>query len=256
MRVDPFAREDLDCSDFLGGRVRLWQPKTGYRAGIDPVLLAASIPARPGQSVLELGCGAGPALCCLGVRVPGLGLAGVDVQDAYANLAKDNLRENRLDGDIWTSDLTELPADLRQLSFDHVMANPPYFHENRRRSAADAGREAGRAGAVPLEDWVGVASRRLKPQGFATFIQRVERLPELLAAMRMSLGSLELMPLFPREGRGPRLILARGRKGGRADFRFHSGLVLHRGKAHEGDHEHYSDAINAILREGEFLTFL
>jgi tRNA1Val (adenine37-N6)-methyltransferase len=40
---------------FLGGRITLEQPTKGYRAGVDPVLLAASVPARAGQSVLELG---------------------------------------------------------------------------------------------------------------------------------------------------------------------------------------------------------
>ena len=44
---------------FLGGRLMVAQPKTGYRAGVDPVLLAASVPAVRGESVLELGCGVG-----------------------------------------------------------------------------------------------------------------------------------------------------------------------------------------------------
>lgn len=256
MQTEPFAPEALDCSDFLGGRVRLWQPKAGYRAGIDPVLLAASIPAKAGQSVLELGCGAGPALCCLGWRVPGLTLAGVEVQPAYADLAARNLAANHLEGEITLADLLELPSTLRQRSFDHVMANPPYFRENQRRSAEDAGRELGRAGPAPLEDWVAVAARRVKPGGHATFVQRAERLPELLSAMSKYLGSLELMPLIPRPGRGPRLILARGRKGGRADFRFHAGMILHCGESHQGDHEQYTDAINAVLREGASLTFV
>ena len=47
---------------FLGERLRIRQPATGYRAGSDPVFLAASVPALPGQSVLELGTGAGTAL--------------------------------------------------------------------------------------------------------------------------------------------------------------------------------------------------
>ena len=50
---------------FLGGRVRIWQPKSGFRSGIDAVLLAAAVPARTGETVLELGCGTGAALACL-----------------------------------------------------------------------------------------------------------------------------------------------------------------------------------------------
>ena len=71
--------------------VRLGSRGAGYRAGVDPVLLAASVPARAGQSVLDLGCGAGVAALCLAARVPGL-LAGLEVQPAYAALARRNAR--------------------------------------------------------------------------------------------------------------------------------------------------------------------
>ena len=105
MRAEPFAEAALARNAFLGGRVQLWQPREGYRAGIDPVLLAATVPAQPGQRVLELGCGAGPALCCLGVRVPGLALTGIEVQPAYAALARRNLSENGLSGTVIEADI-------------------------------------------------------------------------------------------------------------------------------------------------------
>ena len=75
--ADGWSDAQMSADDFLGGQLRLFQPRTGYRAGIDPVLLAASIPAKPGDAVLELGCGAGTALLCLGRRVQRLSLTGV-----------------------------------------------------------------------------------------------------------------------------------------------------------------------------------
>ncbi|MFO7806744.1 MAG: methyltransferase, partial [Paracoccaceae bacterium] len=64
---------------FLGGQLYLWQPRRGgYRAGVDPVLLAASVPAQAGETVLELGCGVGAAMLCLHARVKGLQLTGVE----------------------------------------------------------------------------------------------------------------------------------------------------------------------------------
>jgi tRNA1(Val) A37 N6-methylase TrmN6 len=68
----------------------LAQPETGYRAGIDPVLLAAACPAQTGQEVLELGCGVGVASLCLGWRVPGLALSGVEIMGDYAQIAREN----------------------------------------------------------------------------------------------------------------------------------------------------------------------
>ena len=90
---------------FLGGKVRIRQPAKGYRAGLDPVLLAAAVDAKAGQSVLELGMGVGTALVCLGARVPGLTLAGVEIQPELAALACENVSRAGLIADVITSDL-------------------------------------------------------------------------------------------------------------------------------------------------------
>ncbi|EPX83004.1 tRNA1(Val) (adenine(37)-N6)-methyltransferase [Salipiger mucosus] len=255
MRAEPFAEPELTRNAFLGGRIALWQPREGYRAGIDPVVLAASVPAKAGQSVLELGCGAGPALACLGARVPGLALAGLELQPGYAALARRNLADNGLTGEILDGDVADPPAALRQRSFHHVMANPPYFRAGARSTAEDDGRELALAGPVPLSDWVALAARRLRPGGTMTVIQRAERLPELLAALSGPLGALELLPLAPREGRAPRLVLARGRKGGRADFRFHAPMVIHRGATHLADGDDHTEVFRTVLWEGGALKF-
>ena len=75
-----FAEAELTRDAFLDGRLHLWQPRRGYRAATDPVLLAAFTPAKSGERVLELGCGAGAAALCLAVRVPGLDLHGLELQ--------------------------------------------------------------------------------------------------------------------------------------------------------------------------------
>ncbi len=59
-----FEPEELSSDQFLGGALEILQPKAGYRAGVDPVLLAASVPAVAAVSILELGCGAGVASVC------------------------------------------------------------------------------------------------------------------------------------------------------------------------------------------------
>lgn len=245
----------LTLDHILGGAVALWQPKVGYRAGVDPVFLAASIPALPGQSVLDLGCGAGAASLCLGRRVADLSLVGVERQGIYADLARRNAGANNLDFEVVESDLAALPVDLRQRQFDHVMANPPYFRRDQSVPALDTAREGAHGETTPLSLWVEVAARRCAPKGYVTFIQRTERLPELLSAFSSCLGSVEVFPLIPREGRAPQLLLIRGRKEGRAAFRMHAGLVVHKGAAHEAGQEDYSPVAADILRNGMPLTF-
>ena len=241
---------DLTHDGFLGGRLFLWQPRTGYRAGIDPVLLAASVPARAGQSVLDLGCGVGAAGLCLSRRVAGLDLVGVEQQQSYAALALRNAAQAQLPMSVDIADIARLPAHIKARHFDHVITNPPYFAASGRSPAQDLGREAALAEQTPLSDWVAAASKRLAYKGYLHMIHRAERLPELLFHVSNYLGSIELLPLGPRSGRSAQLVIIRARKGGRAPFRLHPPLVLHRGAAHMADEPDYEPQIDAILKHG------
>ena len=246
---------DLTRDAFLGGRIHLWQPRKGFRSGIDAVLLAASVPARPGQSTLELGCGAGAASLCLAARVPGLTLHGVELQPNYADLARRNASENGADLTVTTADLTNLPADLRQQRFHHVLMNPPYFESRNGTGATDPGRALALAGETPLADWVDRAIRRLAPQGHLTLIQHITRLPEVLALVSPRLGSIRVRPIQPRQNRPANLFLLQARQEGRAPFEMLAPLGLHDGDSHDGDRESYTPQVQSILRNGAALNF-
>lgn len=252
MQGPEFAEEELSRDAFLCGRLHLCQPKKGYRAATDPVLLAAACPALPGQSVLDMGCGAGAAALCLAARVPGVILTGLEVQSAYAALARRNAADNGIALQVETGDLAQMPKALRR-DFDHVIANPPYYPAGGTPSPV-----AARARALqvdtPLADWVQAAARRLAPGGWLTLICGADGLPEVLAAMGTKLGSASVLPLQPREGRAALRILLRARKGGKGAFRLLAPLVLHQGAAHDGDRESYTPRANAVLRGGEGLS--
>ncbi|MDW4499796.1 methyltransferase [Sulfitobacter sp. D35] len=244
--------QDLSRDAFLGGRLHLWQPVSGFRAGVDSVLLAASVPASPGQSVLELGCGVGAAILCLGARVPALKLTGVEVQPLYADLAA---RNGGGALEVIAADIANLPDALRQRQFDHVIANPPYFDRRDGHVARDTGRETAHGERTPLATWIEVAARRLAPKGCLHVIHRVERLPDLLCAATPVLGSIEVQPISARPGRRPERMIVRARKGGRSAFKLHAPLVMHEGRHHDGDRDSYVPAIQAVLRDAAPLDF-
>jgi len=248
-----FTQSELTQNRFLDGKLNIWQPRVGYRAGADPVFLAASVAAHTGQDVLELGCGAGVASLCLGRRVSGLKLVGVEVQADYAELARVNSAENGIEMDVITADLRDLPDVVRARGFDHVFANPPYFQRADGPGAGDMGRETALAGDTPLADWLDTAFRRLKPGGRLTLVQKPGRLPDILVALDHRFGSIFVKPLIPRAGRDAELVILQAQKGGRAPFRLLSPFMLHQGAAHDHDGDSYTPAARAILRDGQAL---
>ncbi|EEW24815.1 tRNA1(Val) (adenine(37)-N6)-methyltransferase [Rhodobacter ferrooxidans] len=249
-----FAETDLSDDAFLGGRLHLLQPRRGYRAASDPVLLAACVGASAGQSVLDLGCGAGTAVLCLGARVPGLALAGLELQADYADLARRNAARNGLALEVVEGDLAQMPGVLLR-DFDHVIANPPYYPTTGSASP-DAGRDMALRTSQPLALWIESATRRLAPGGWLTLILGTDRLPEALAAMDARLGSVAVLPLAPREGRPALRVIVQARKGGRAAFRLLPPFIMHAGVAHDIDRDSHSPQARAVLRDGADLCDL
>ncbi|MEM8592032.1 MAG: methyltransferase [Pseudomonadota bacterium] len=234
---------------FLGGRVKAMQPKNGYRAGVDAVLLAAACPAQAGETVLELGCGVGVVALCLAARVPGVQITGIEVQPDYATLAAKN------GVNVVVADLVDLPRELRQQQFDHVVFNPPYFDPAGTQPADDTGRQHARMEQTPLSLWFDTAVKRLRPKGRLTVIHKANRIPDLLRALPASMGAAELLPLQPRRGRAPHLALLRARKDARTAFKLHEPKYIHAAAHHEGDHPDYTPEFQSILKGGTPLLF-
>lgn len=253
--TEPFEPDELSVDDFIGGDVQIAQPLKGYRSGVDPVLLAASVPATLGQSVLELGCGSGVASLCLGRRVEGLSLTGVELQARYADLARCNAVRNALEFDVHCADLSNLPAQVKAQRFDHVIANPPYFDRARGVASRNHERETGLGEKVSLEQWVKAASKRLAPKGHAHFVQRADRLPDLMFAIQRYIGMPEVQPLCARIGRSSHLVIVRAKKDGRADFCLHAPIIMHEGAIHDENGKNYNAVIEAVLHEGAALRF-
>lgn len=241
-------RGELTHDAFLCGRLHLWQPQKGYRAATDAVLLAAACPAEAGERVLDLGCGVGAASLCLAARVPGLLHWGLEVQEDYADLARQNATENNVVLQVVTGELNAIPADLR-VGFDHVIANPPWYPRGGSPSPIE-GRDKALRAELPLADWVAAASKRLDPGGWLTMILGADGLPEVLTALGTRMGSAAVLPLSAREGRPALRVILRARKGGRAAFRLLAPLVIHQGTAHDSDRESYTTRANDILRSG------
>jgi tRNA1(Val) A37 N6-methylase TrmN6 len=244
--------DDLTLDRLLGGRVSLSQPARGYRVAIDPVLLAAAVPAVAGERVLDAGAGTGAAALCLAVRVPGCKVVGIELQRALQQVAALNVAQNQLHErvEMLVGDLVQPPPRFAWGSFDHVMTNPPHLAARGASAPPLAERAIAHVeGAVPLAAWLQGCVRMLRPGGMLTLIHRAERVGEILAALGDSLGALVVFPLWPGDPQKPATrVLVQGRKASRAPLALRRGLILH-----EADGR-FSAAADAVLRHGEALV--
>lgn len=229
--VDAAADDDVAPEDaLLGGRVRLRQPVKGYRAAIDPVLLAAAVNPAQGAAVLEVGCGTGAALLCLAVRRPDLRLTGLEKLPQAAALARENLTLNNLADrvEVLEGCLLAPPVELAAQTFDHVMMNPPYLAADRASPPPDPWKAAANVeGDARLVDWIAFARARLRPKGVLTLIHRADRLDEILAALAGDFGGVTVFALWPRLGQDAKRVIVRATKGVKTPARLAAGLALH-----------------------------
>lgn len=244
----PAAGPLLTEGHLLGGRIRHAQPRDGFRSGIEPVLLAAAVPARAGERVLEGGSGTGAGLLCLAARVPGLGGVGIERDAFLAALASRNAAANGFAG------LSFVSADVADAGmhgrFDHAFANPPYHAPEGTRSPLAEREAAKRRHDSLLREWARALAGPLRHHGTLTFVLPATVLPEALAAFAASdCLAHAVLPLWPRAGRAAKLVLVQGVKGGRGPFRLLAGLQLH------ADGNGFTAEADAILRDGTALPF-
>jgi tRNA1(Val) A37 N6-methylase TrmN6 len=217
---------------FLGGKLRLRQPKSGHRAGHDAMLLAAETPARSGDRVVDFGAGVGAAGLAVAHRVAGIKLVLVEIDSELADLARGNAASNAIAADVIVLDVTAAAgafaaAGLSPDSVDVVLMNPPFNDSARHRASPDEARASAHVATAPtLEGWIHAGRRILKSGGVLTMIWRADGIAEVLAALDRGFGSLVILPVHADVTSPAIRVLVRAVKGGRAPTCILPALIL------------------------------
>ncbi len=235
----------------LGGRLRFRQSVEGYRAGMDAALLAAACDAKPGQRVLDLGCGAGAVMLAAAARREGVDFLGLERDTAIVALARENIAlnhfEDRMEARVF--DAASGFSTLEVAPFDAALANPPFFDD----PAALRGPAPAKAGAwladTGLEGWIAFLLKAVREGGTITIIHRADRLGDILRLLAPKAGSIQIRPVQPKADAPAKRVIIRAIKTGKAPLALLPSLVLH-----DGGGAKHSAVADAIFR-GEPLAW-
>jgi tRNA1(Val) A37 N6-methylase TrmN6 len=232
--------QDAQSDAMLGGRVRLLQSARGYRAGMDAALLAAACDARPGERVLDLGCGPGAVMLAAAVRRPEACFTGIEADAQALALARANIGLNGL-GDRVEAVSGDVALPFSRLGlprFDAALCNPPFFDDPGALRGPSPERARAWMAVDGLAAWISYLLKAVRDGGTITLIHRADRLADLLAPKA---GSIRIRPVQPRASAPASRVIVRAERGGRAPLVLLPALVLH--PDDEGKHTPQAEAI-------------
>lgn len=222
---------EVTLDTFYSGRVSVYQPAKGFRAGTDSVLLAAALDQTAKGAALEIGCGAGGALLPAMSRLPNMRFTGLERDPEMAALAKRGLSENGFEGrgEILCVDAGNLQKGWEN-RFDLVFSNPPFFTEGAIQQPGE-GKDGAYLESLSLKDWLGAMLFALRPKGTLVMIHRAADLARILAIIERRAGEITVMPVRSYPGEDAKRVIVKARKALRSGpMRLLAGIDLYQSK--------------------------
>jgi tRNA1(Val) A37 N6-methylase TrmN6 len=231
------ASDDSTLDGFHRGAFHLVQPQRGHRAGMDAMMLAASVPGSFKGRLADLGAGAGAAGLAVAARCGGATVALVERDPEMAGYARRSIaheantalrdRASVIEADVTLTGKARIAAGLADGAFDFALMNPP-FNAAADRASPDALRRSAHVMEEGLfERWLRTAAAIVRPRGGLSVIARPGSLPEILAAMQRRFGGAQVLPIHPRAHEPAIRIVVRAVRSSRAGLTLMPALVIH-----------------------------
>ncbi len=212
------AEKDYTEDALFDGRIRCLQHRMGYRFSLDAVLLGNFIQPRPGDRILDLGCGCGIVSLILAYRWPSVSITGLEIQPGLAALANKNVALNN-----WQERIEIVQGDLREIgkyiepgSFDWVVSNPPYRKSGTGR--VNPGGEQALARheqAADLASVIKAANWAVRKRGRGGFIYPASRGAAVISELKNAgLEPKKMLSIFSYPGSAANLLIIEAVKQG------------------------------------------
>lgn len=193
----------------LDGKLLYYQPKNGYRSGIEPIILSGQIYSSIFKNnILDMGAGCGPISLIISYRNPNSSVVGFEKNDYHFKLANKNKNENKLSNlEYFQKDVCILDKNFLSY-FDLIFTNPPFFFEDKViTSKNESIYDAKYTSKEKAELWIINMIKYLKSDGKAYLINRYENLSFLLDILKINKCHVGITPLLSFEGSTPKNVL-------------------------------------------------
>jgi tRNA1Val (adenine37-N6)-methyltransferase len=230
------GEDEITHDTLLRGRVKLFQPRRGFRSSLDPVLLAGFV-APPFGQFLDIGCASGALSFLLLARDSAARGVGVEIQPRLAALAGQGAEANGFSDcfRVVTGDVRERGVIAAQ-GFDLVATNPPFRPVGEGvlpplSEKAMANHEV----TLALSEWLDVASAALRKGGRLATIFPFDRGNELRAELNArGFVVVRSREVVPRTGDVPNRILVEASCSA-AEAQVEPALVVHEGQGYSAE---------------------
>ncbi len=210
------------------------QNKEKFCFGIDAVLLSGFTKVKKNEKVLDLGTGTGIIPILLEAKSKAKHLAGLEIQQESADMARRSVCMNHLEDkiEIVCGDIKEASTLFGTSSFDVITTNPPYMISEHGLKNDDLPKTIARHEFLcNFDDIAKESSKILVPGGRFYLVHRPFRIAEIISTLiRYGLEPKRMRFVHPYIDKEPNMVLLEARKGGNSRVTVEKPLIVYRDK--------------------------
>ena len=211
----------------LDGKIVYFQPKLGYRSGIEPIILASQANNKD-KTILDLGSGCGPISLILAHRFANAEIVGLENNTLHLELSRKSKMENKFSNvEFKNEDVCNFNRNYMSY-FDLVLSNPPFFFENQIiKSKNDSIKDAKYISKEKSKKWFKNLIYYIKDTGRALIINRFENIDFMLEIFRSFNVIVEINPLLSFKDTKPKNVLISLKKNEKYVEKTKNEIIIH-----------------------------
>lgn len=218
--MEVMLKDNEKLEDLQYNGLAIIQSDDEYRFTTDAVLLANFCNDMKGKLCVEFGAGSGVISILVAAKKHPAQVIAIELQPSLADMARRSVEYNNLTDviEVVCDDIKNAPS-ITPKPADVVVCNPPYrkLGSGERQLAPNLALCRHEI-AITLEQVITAAAMTLNNRGTFYLVHQAERIAEIVSLCAANkLAVKELVPVCPRQGKEPNLVLARAVKCGGVD---------------------------------------